>query len=92
MTASAVVLLIAGIGFLAGMLALIRRGRAGNRGWADAIADHVEATGDHPTVEQWRAGRLRSPQPAPAPLPDGPVTITVTVVEPQPAELAGGPR
>jgi hypothetical protein len=84
--------LAAAVGFLAGMVALIRRGRAANRGWADAIAEHVAATGDHPTVAEWRAGRLRSPQPEPVPVSDGPVTVTVTVVEPTPAELTGGAR
>jgi hypothetical protein len=82
--------LAAAVGFLAGMVALIRRGRAANRGWADAIAEHVAATGQHPTVAEWRAGRLRSPQPEP--VPNGPVTVTVTVVEPTPAELTGGHR
>lgn len=85
--------LAAAVGFLAGMLALIRRGRAANHGWADAIAEHVAATGDHPTVAEWRAGRLRTPQPpSPEPLPAGPVTVTVTVVEPARRELTGGAR
>jgi hypothetical protein len=83
----------AGVGLLAGMVVLVRRGRATNRAWADAIADHVEATGEHPTVADWRAGRLRTPQPpSPAPLPAGPVTVTVTVVDPARAELTGGAR
>jgi electron transfer flavoprotein alpha subunit len=79
-------------GLLAGVVALVRRGLATNRAWAGAIADHVEATGQHPSVAEWRAGRLRAPQPTPEPLPSGPATVTVTVVQSPRAELTGGAR
>jgi hypothetical protein len=86
------VLLTVSAALLTGVMTLVRRGLATNRAWADAIADHVEATGQHPSVAEWRAGRLRAPLPTPQPLPSGPATVTVTVVEPVRAELSGGAR
>jgi hypothetical protein len=83
-----------GLALLVGVVALVRRGRAGNRAWTVTIAEHVETTGDYPTVAEWRTGRLArrptDPQPQPRVLPAGPAVVTVTVVDTPRAELPGG--
>ena len=92
-TVVTVLAFLASVGLPTAVVALVRRGRAANRAWADAIAGHVAVTGDLPTVAEWRAGRLRSPQPPePTPVPVGPATVTVTVVAARRAELPGGVR
>lgn len=82
---------------------LVRRGRRDAAGWDAAIAEHLAATGDYPTVEDWRAGRIGCaalgdtqefpPADDDGPddgRPDGPVTVTVRVVEPSRPELGEG--
>jgi hypothetical protein len=92
-TVVTVLAVLASVGLPAAVVALVRRGRAANTAWADAIAEHVAATGDLPTVAEWRAGRLRRPRPPePDPVPTGPATVTVTVVAARRAELPGGVR
>jgi hypothetical protein len=81
-------LLVLSVAVLAGGLALVRRGRKANWAWTVAIAEHVEATGDYPTVAELRAGRWATLDPAPA----GPVTVTVTVLDGPRPQLSGGAR
>jgi hypothetical protein len=85
-----------GLVLLVGVVALVRRGRAGDRAWTVTIAEHVEITGDYPTVSEWRAGRLArrpaDPEPQPRVMPAGPAVVTVTVVDVPRAKLPGGER
>jgi hypothetical protein len=82
-------LAILALGVLALVLGLAWLGRRPSR-WDAAIAEHYAATGDYPTVGEWRAGRVGRDAVRPAPAPAGPVTVTVTAVDGKP--VGGGAR
>lgn len=82
-------LVILALGVLALVLGLAWVGRRPSR-WDAAIADHYAATGDYPTVAQWRAGRVGRDAVRPEPAPAEPVTVTVTAVDGKP--VAAGAR
>jgi hypothetical protein len=82
-------LVILALGVLALVLGLAWLGRRPSR-WDAAIAEHYAATGDYPTVAQWRAGRIGRDAVRPAPAPAGSVTVTVTAVDGKP--MGGGAR
>jgi hypothetical protein len=86
--------LLAAAFLLAALVLVIRRSRATAGGWDEAITEHVEATGDFPTVAEWRAGRLARPpaDPPPHARPGGPAVVTVTVVGAPRAQLPRGER
>ena len=82
-------------------VAMLRRGLTTSAGWHAAITEHHAATGDYPTVAQWRAGLLATPALADE-VAEGPVVVDVTVTDlpeadrprnvPPTAQLPGGAR
>jgi hypothetical protein len=82
--------LIALVGTLAWLALLVEDSQ---HQWERVIAEHVEATGDYPTVGEWRSGRVgrdatRPPEPEPGPWCQA--TVTVTCVDGRP--VAGSAR
>jgi hypothetical protein len=71
------------VGLVAAVVALAVLGRRPSR-WDVAIAEHHAATGDYPTAEAWRSGRIGWDAVRPAPVPPGPATVTVTAVDGRP--------
>jgi predicted membrane-bound mannosyltransferase len=79
-----------------GAVRLVVRGQGRSAAVNAAIEAHLAATGDYPTVADWRAGRVTTaledppgfdPDDGPE---DGPVVVTVTVVDEAPRALPGG--
>lgn len=96
------IVLVLTVSAAVGVVRVVVRGQARSRAMNAAIVEYAAVTGDYPSVEDWRSGRVAAVledtqelDPVAGLIGDGPgepVVVRVRVVGDTPRELPGGGR